>query len=232
MLPTKKNRRKEGQRGSAIIIIIFFMVLVLLGISWILLQQLEETLPEEDEATEAPPSLSAKNQAQLERLLPQVDIPQNEDTLAKLFPADFSAIVTHQDINNDGQPESVLVEYHPNHDQRSPEFTETGYERIISRLVILSENPQGELGMLLRISQNSMIDQHGERLIAQEPAPHGYAFRVVPYAGDPYTAEVLLIELAILDENLSLASDDLVIYWKPSENRYAATNAFGQPGTF
>ncbi|MCH8557172.1 MAG: hypothetical protein LAT84_05100 [Balneolia bacterium] len=236
MLSTKKKRRKDNQRGSFVTIFVFFMVLVLLGISWVFIQNLDN----DDQLTDRPdsevpsgtPPMMAGSVEQLQEMIPEINTSLNEDKLNDLFPASFRVLVNRMDINANGNNEIVLIEYHPADAERSLSFTDTGYERIISRAEVLTEDEEGRLHLLLRITQDKMTDHEGEVLIAQEPARYGYAFRTVLYEGEEYNAPVRLFELAILDENFQPASDDLVIYWMPSENRYAATNAFGQPGSF
>lgn|GEM_PF-6155330 len=236
MISSKKKRRKDNQRGSFITVIVFFMVLVMLGISWIFIQNLQDDDPLVDRQdsgvpTGAPP-LVAGSVEQLQEIIPEINTELNEDKLNELFPANFRVLVNRMDINADGNNEIVLIEYHPADAERSLSFTDTGYERIISRAEILTEDAEGELHLLLRITKDAITDRNNETLIAQEPATYGYAFRTVLYEGDEYPAQVRLFEIAILNENYEPASDDLVLYWKPSEGRYAATNAFGQPGSF
>ena len=236
MLSTKKRRRKDNQRGSFVTILVFFMVLVLLGISWVFIQNLDsdDSLGDQpdSETPSGTPPLMAGSVEQLQEMIPEINTSLNEDKLNELFPASFRILVNRVDINADGSNEIVLIEYHPADAERSLSFTDSGYERIISRAKVLTEDVHGRLHLLLSINLNEMTDHTGEVLIAQEPAPYGYAFRSFLYEGDEYPAPVRLFELAILDEYFQPASDDLVIYWKPSENRYAATNAFGQPGSF
>ncbi len=233
MKQKKKERRKENQRGSAITLMVFLMIVILIGAAWFFLQEFQETQKEFfDNNDEAFHGLSAANYEQLSRMFPEEIIIENEDKLRGLFPASFSVYSSGEDINSDGNPEHVLIEYHEADAEHAEALQEYGFDRIITRLEILSEQPGGDLVHLLRIRPDQMTDHHDEQLVGQIHAEHGYAFSMVPFDEEPYTSSVKLINLVILDENFRPASDELVIYWKPSENRYAATNAFGAPGTF
>lgn len=233
MKEKKKERRKESQRGSALTLIVFLMIVILIGAAWFFLQDFQETQQEFfDNGEHALHGLSAADYEQLTRVLPEEVIIENEEKLRELFPASYAVLSTGTDINNDGNLEHILIEYHEADAEHASGLAEYGYDRIITRLEILSEQPNGELLNLLRIRPDIMTNHRDEPLVGQITAEHGYAFSKSTFDEEPYTSEVILIHLAILDENFQPVSDDLVIYWKPSENSYAATNAFGSPGTF
>ncbi len=233
MKQKKKERRKENQRGSMITLILFLVIVILIGAAWFFLQEFQETQQEFFENGEqAFHGLSAASYTQLTEILPEEVIIENEDKLRDLFPASYSILSSGQDINNNGNIEHVLIEYHEADAEFSPELAEFGYDRIITRLEILSEGPDGELTNLLRVRPDVMMNHLDQQLVGQIRADYGYAFSISTFSEEPYTSEVKLIRLAILDETFQPVSDDLTIYWKPSENSYAATNAFGAPGTF
>ncbi len=49
-----------------------------------------------------------------------------------------------------------------------------------------------------------------------------------PYNHDAlYDRAVKLIEIVMMDQHGMPVSDDIVIYWDPSESAYKATNTFG-----
>ncbi|AXJ00224.1 hypothetical protein CYPRO_0947 [Cyclonatronum proteinivorum] len=232
MLKKKKQRRKENQRGSLVTILIFFMVLVLLWLSWSFMQQFfpwdEQDLTENLQPVPLRITSADEFRDQSRQLDP--DRLPNPELLDELFPASFTLLIDGRDINNDGSPNFLLVT--ESAEPASQELTGLGYDRIITEAQLLSQQTDGSLELLLSITETAITDINGDPLIAQVPAPHGYGFSYSAYAQAPYRDEVILFEIVILDENKQAASDDLTIYWHPARQLYAATNAFGAPGTF
>lgn len=232
MLKKKKNRRKDGQRGSLITILIFLMVLILFWLSWGFIQQLwtagedspAETLQPFPLRITSPAEFSSQSR-RFER-----DAVPNPELLEGLFPGAFTLLVDGEDINEDGNLNFLLV---TELSHTAPaELADLGYGFIITEAQLLSQQPDGTLSLLLGITADAISGTDGSPLLAQVPATFGYGFNLSRYTGPPYAAEVMLFELVILGEDLLPASDDLTIYWHPDRSSYAATNAFGSPGTF
>ena len=232
MLRNKKSRRKNNQRGSLITILIFLMVLLLFWLSWGFIQQLIEWDEEAPAEVLQPVPLRITSPAELVRgseRLSEETLP-NPEILDRLFPASFTLLVDGEDLNADGNPNFLLV---TEADRPAPDALQNlGYSYVITEAQLLSQQPDGSLVHLLSITADAITDGAASPLIAQVPATHGYGFSFSRHHEPPYERPVMLFELVILDENLLPASDDLTIYWHPAREAYAATNAFGAPGTF
>lgn len=232
MLRNKKLRRKNNQRGSLVTILIFLMVLLLFWLSWGFIQQLINW--EEDAPTEAlqPVPLRISSPADFVRgseRLNKETLP-NPEILDRFFPASFTLLIDGDDLNGDGKPNFLLVTEAER--PASEALQELGYTYVITEAQLLTQQPDGSLSHLLSITPVAITGNSPDPLIAQVPATHGYGFSFSSHQEPPYDRPVMLFELTILDENLLPASDDLTIYWHPIRQTYAATNAFGAPGTF
>jgi hypothetical protein len=73
--------------------------------------------------------------------------------------------------------------------------------------------------VLLHIRTDGIFDGKGNRLIDQEPAPHGYAWRVDTSSKDALYPSISFLSVILLDVNGAGASDELYIYWKSSPQK-------------
>jgi hypothetical protein len=153
-----------------------------------------------------------------------------QDRRRLVLPATLQLPVADEDITADGFSETIAVEL-TGSGRLSRELTADGFQGPASVVHVYSVRNSG-VTRLLAIDRDSMRDAAGRRLLDQERAVYGYAYRLPVFNGNPYNAPVRLIEVVMLDASGSPASDDLTIYWIPSQNRYAANNKFGAPGTF
>jgi hypothetical protein len=147
-----------------------------------------------------------------------------------VLPGHLSIPLIDEDINGDGNPETIAVEFLSTGNLSDDLLTE-GFQGPVKYLRVFSMH-NSDSKTLLNITPGSIENSRGTPLTGQVPATHGYAFRVTLYDGEPYDGVVRLIELIILDQAGNAVSDDLTIYWKPSAGEFAATNTFGAPGTF
>lgn len=231
MLRNKKSRRKSNQRGSLVTILIFLMVLLLFWLSWGFVQQLMDH--DEDLADRFEPlPLRITSPAEFSResaRFNEDDVP-NPELLELLFPGSFTLLVDGEDLNGDGSLNFLLITV--SETEVPAGLTDLGYGRIISEAQLLSQQADGTLSLLLSITPEAISGSAGSPLVGQIPANYGYGFSFSMHEAPPYEAPVMLFELVILDDELLPASDDLTIYWHPGRQAYAATNAFGAPGTF
>jgi hypothetical protein len=154
----------------------------------------------------------------------------NEDRSRSVVPGHLAMPLVGEDINADGQPETMAVEFMGS-GQLHRELSSEGFMGPVRNIRVFTLRSAESL-TLLDVSPDAMKDHRGNILIDQVRADNGYAYRISVFDDEPYSAPVRILEIIILDSAGGPASDDLTIYWKPSAGRYAATNTFGAPGTF
>lgn len=141
----------------------------------------------------------------------------------------FRVLVLGEDINANGADNYVVISTDPDQPQLHRLLQDAGYTCVFSDLAVY-EFSDGTLHPILHISSEAIRDGYGRQLIDQVPASHGYALVMEAYENDAlYDAPVKLLEIVMLNERGREASDDIVIYWDPSESAFKATNTFGAP---
>lgn len=136
-----------------------------------------------------------------------------------------------KDLNADKVTDALVI--HPAKVAPSSALKKEGYKKSISGLELYRLGAGGSERLLLQVTQKQMNDDLGARLIQQEEAKHGYAFKTSTYKDKSvYPSEVTLLHLILIDEQGNGKSDEITLYWKPSTKRFAATNTFGEPGSF
>ena len=147
----------------------------------------------------------------------------------QLLDAPFRVLILGEDINANGVDNYVVISTDPDQPPLHRHLSDAGYTHTFSDLAVY-EISDGTLLPILQISSDAIRDGYGRQLIDQVPAPHGYALVIEPYENDAlYDAPVKLLEIVMLNERGSEASDDIVVYWDPSESAFKATNTFGAP---
>jgi hypothetical protein len=224
-MPRRKKRNLLPVITGFIIIIASVIIYLYLTMHTEFSDNQEDELSVNDSAIIAPRSID-----DIEAGLSTIQRALQENRSSVVLPGHLAIPVVGEDINSDGQTETIAVEYH-NRGSLHEDLIADGYQGPVLNLRIFGMRGSTVL-TLLDISPQSITRSDGSRLIDQEEAQHGYAYRLSNYTGENYTGEVRLLELILLDSSGNVASDDITIYWKPSTGDFAATNTFGAPGTF
>ncbi len=145
------------------------------------------------------------------------------------LPDTYRVLVLGEDIISSGMVNYLVI----NSDRDLPGLHRTlldiGYTHTFRDLAVY-EFRDNTLHPILHIDREEIRDGYGRRLIDQVPALNGYALVLEPYKNDAlYNAPVKLLEVVMLNEQGRDASDNIVIYWDPTESAYRATNTFGAP---
>jgi hypothetical protein len=224
-MPRRKKRNLLPVLTGFVVIIAVMAIYIYLQIY----SDTTDTLP--DTATDAPAeSIRLNSLDHIQANLPAIQSAFNENRSRVVLPGHLSMPVVGEDINADGHTETVALEFMST-GQLHRELSADGFQGPVQNIRVFTLRNSDTI-TLLDIYPDAMKDSSGDLLISQVRADYGYAFRMSVYDGEPYTAPVRLIEIIILDSAGQPASDDLTVYWKPSADRYAATNTFGAPGTF
>lgn len=256
MMKSKPSRRKQHQRATRTNLLSLAVVVILVGVSYLFIEQFdifEEDNSDPEESTAAKPENELPQKPEFEASS-QLDISAIEQRIARELsagtdirsgdarqalqqvmrtPDDAGGLqLLRADATGDGRDEWLLVHgYRP---ATAQELLDAGYEHVIDGFEVITtkDKKSRDYASVLFVDTQSMRAQGEALLLDQIPAPYGYGFRTEPYDQPPYDAPAMLFVLAILDEDGQPASDDLTLYWKPGRSSFAATNAFGQPGTF
>lgn len=250
MMKSKPSRRKQHQRATRTNLLSLAVVVILIGISYLLINHYDafvddDEMPDEPaveieaEAIKPEPSSALDVSRIKERIVEETDenIAQEPSARREALqqamrtPENAQGLqVLKIDVTGDGRKDWLVIHgYRPLSEEKAQQ---TGYEHLIKGAEVITLSTNGVYQSVLYIDAEGMRGRGEALLINQIPADYGYAFQTVPYDERPYKTSVMLFELAILDEDGNPASDDLTLYWKPRDAGFAATNAFGQPGTF
>jgi hypothetical protein len=248
MLKSKSSRRKQNQRATRTNLIGLGVVIIIIAVAYLFIQQFDVFEKSESPAQGTDgeqngaytPASSETEVTDIQIRITEATAADNEaeaDVLLEALqrvmrtPADAEGLQLQQaDVTGNGSEDWILM--HGYREFSGPDEQTGGYERIIDGFEVIRAGKEDAFTSVLYVDETGMRGQGAASLVDQIPASHGYAFRTVSYDEPPYSSTALIFELAILDENNNLASDDLTLYWKPGNQVFAATNAFGQPGTF
>ncbi|MFN2374843.1 MAG: hypothetical protein ABR545_13630 [Cyclonatronaceae bacterium] len=221
-------RRKK--RNLLPVVTVFVVILAALAF-YIYLQMEADVSITPDTVADAPSgSIMLNSLDQIQDNLPAIQSAFNENRSRIVLPGHIAMPLVGEDINADGHPETIAVEFMSS-GQLHTELSSEGFQGPVQNIRVFTIRNADSI-ILLDVSPNAMKDSRGVILIDQVRAEYGYAFRISLYDGEPYVARVRLIEIIILDSSGRPVSDDLTVYWRPADSRYAATNTFGAPGTF
>lgn len=252
MLKPKSSRRKQNQRATRTNLIGLGVVIIIIAVAYVFIQQFgvfdqqespvgqtSENIPRELEDG-MPDASSGPEVADILTRITEATAEENDGEPSAFREALQSVMRTPRDADGlqllkadatgNGSEEWILM--HGFRTFTGPDEQSGGYEHIIEGFEVILVGEDDSYTSILYVDDAGMRGQGGTSLVDQIPARHGYAVRTVTYNEAPYNSPTLIFELAILDEDSNLASDDLTLYWKPGNQAFAATNAFGQPGTF
>jgi len=158
---------------------------------------------------------------------------QNEnldmDEINQRLPGHFEVLLLGQDITANSAKNHVVIHTDAELPGLHPLLRDAGYTHAFRDLAVY-ELLDDKLHPILHIDREAIRDGYGRQLIDQVPAANGYALVMEPYENDAlYDAPVKLLEIVMLSDEGREASDDIVIYWDPSEAAFKATNTFGAP---
>lgn len=152
----------------------------------------------------------------------------DRDAINNQLPDGFELLILDEDINANEAPNYLSI-YRGESElpELSPMLSDVGFTHNFRNLVVY-EVRERKLVPVLVINDESIKDEHGNRMIDQVPAANGYALLLEPFENDAlYDDAVTLIEIVMMDDEGRDASDDIVIYWDTSESVFKATNTFG-----
>ena len=159
---------------------------------------------------------------------------EREDKLSlneinRRLPDPFELLLLGEDINANGYVNYVVIAGDPDVPELSRSLRDVGYTHTFYSLAVY-ELRNRTFHPVLLIDNESIRDANDRRLIDQVPAAYGYAFLMESFENDAlYDAPVQLLEIVMLNERGREASDDITIYWDPSDAAFKATNTFGAP---
>lgn len=145
------------------------------------------------------------------------------------LPEPYEVLVLNEDITANQAPNYVMIRGSADVPELSRVLVDAGYTHRFMNLAVY-ELRDNRLEPVLLVDGDAIRDGHGRQLIDQVTAAHGYALVPESYENDAlYDATVTLLEIVMLNEQGREASDDIILYWDPSESVYKATNTFGAP---
>lgn len=221
----KKKKKKQFIRG----LILLIMALLVSGIAYYIITDHYEPLElAEDIAT---------NDAFLEDGEPLIQSitrwhyqeHQDFETINQRLPDSVTLLILDEDINDTSNPNFVLISDNSELPELNSSLVDAGFTHTFQALTVYELRDE-MLSSILTIHREDIRDEFGAKLIQQIPAENGYALVMEPYNHDAlYDRAVKLIEIVMMDQHGMPVSDDIVIYWDPSESAYKATNTFGHP---
>jgi len=151
------------------------------------------------------------------------------DEINRILPESFEVLILGEDITANSADNHVIIHKDSDLPGLHPLLRDAGYTHVFWNLAVY-ELKDDTLHPILQIDREAIRDGYGRQLIDQVPATNGYALVIEPYENDAlYDAPVMLLEIVMLSDEGREASDDIIIYWDPSEAAFKATNTFGAP---
>lgn len=105
-----------------------------------------------------------------------------------------------------------------------------GYAYLVSRFEIRTAKAQSTL---VQGKKSGIYDALGNLLLSVAEKDGDYALRLSEYKNlDIYPGSITLIHLLRVNQKGKGMSDEITLYWKPSQRAWALTNTFGDEDTF
>lgn len=124
----------------------------------------------------------------------------------------------NEDLTANTYPEFVLAE--TIEDDPDETLRQEDYGQVIKRLIIYQHRPEG-IVPIFTVDEEALLDEDGDQLLDQVRAGHGYALRTSTYEHEElYDQPVQLFHLVIVDEDGRAASDEVTVFWNPTEQKY------------
>lgn len=151
-----------------------------------------------------------------------------DKTKSQTFGA-YTLLTNKEDINADKKLESVVIR--PSTRPVYSEIDAFGYSTIVEELLIYVWEKDGPK-LAFSLTEKGIKGEQGQHLI-QMAESFGYAFSTETYTNKKhYKYPVTIYNVMTLNKDGKPASDELTIYYKPSEKAYRISNTFEAPGTF
>lgn len=226
----KKKRKKNKSPFSIVIwLAVLFILLLAIYLAVVLIAGRTQPLTHTDDIPPSPAFTYDDEPLvqQIARWHHQEDL--DLDAINRQLPDAYRALVVDEDITANSNPNYLLLSTDAEVPRLHKALADAGYEHTFRNLAVY-ENRENRLYPVLLIDQESIRDGNGNRLIDQVPARYGYAVLLSRFENEAlYSSPVRLIEIVMLDESGLGASDDITLYWSPSEASFNATNTFGAP---
>lgn len=225
----KRKQKKNSPLKTAIWLAVLFIMLVAIYFAAVLLGGRTQPLTHTDEIPPSPTFTYDDEPLvqQIARWHHQEDL--DLDAINRQLPDAYRALIVDEDITANNYPNYLLLSTDTGVPKLHNALADAGYEHTFRNLVVY-ENRENRLYPVLMIDQDAIHDGKGNRLIDQVPARYGYALLLSRFENDAlYSSPIRLIEIVMLDESGLDASDDITLYWSPSDASFNATNTFGAP---
>ncbi len=224
----KNRKNRSGSlvvRLGAVMVILaaaYFAVVLLMGDP--------DYEPAHSETYPPLPAMMHQDRPVIESIVPWHRIENLDiEEINRRLPDPIEVLILGEDINASGSDNYVVIHTDADLPDLHPVLRDAGYTHVFRDLAVY-ELVDDTLHPMLHIDSAAIRDGYGNRLIDQVPAASGYALVMDTYKNDAlYDAPVKLLEVVMLSDQGREASDDIVIYWDPSEAAFKATNTFGAP---
>jgi len=224
-------KKRKNRSGSLVVRLGAVMVILAAAYFAIVLLMAEPDYEPAHSETYPPlPAMMHQDRPVIESIVPWHRINNLDvEEINQRLPDPFEVLVLGEDITANGSDNYVVIHTDADLPDLHPILRDAGYTHVFRDLAVY-ELVDDTLHPILHIDQEAIRDGYGRRLIDQVPAANGYALVMEPYKNDAlYDAPVTLLEIVMLSDRGREASDDIVIYWDPSEAAFKATNTFGAP---
>ena len=224
-------KNKKNRSGS--LVVRLGAVMVILAAAYfavVLLMGDPDYEPAHSETYPPLPALMHQDRPVIESIVPWHRIENLDiEEINRRLPDPIEVLILGEDINASGSDNYVVIHTDADLPDLHPVLRDAGYTHVFRDLAVY-ELVDDTLHPMLHIDSAAIRDGYGNLLIDQVPAASGYALVMDTYKNDAlYDAPVKLLEVVMLSDQGREASDDIVIYWDPSEAAFKATNTFGAP---
>ncbi|MFO8030572.1 MAG: hypothetical protein R6U28_12000 [Cyclonatronaceae bacterium] len=223
-------KQKKRKTGSLVIWLGALMVILIVAYFAAVLIMERTSGPVHSETHPPEPAFIHDDEPVIESIV-RWHIVENMDMAAinQRLPEPYEVLVLNEDITANQAPDYVVIRGSGDVPELSRVLVDAGYTHRFMNLAVY-ELRDRRLEPVLLVDGEAIRDEHGRQLIDQVPADHGYALVLGSFENDTlYDAPVTLLEIVMLNEQGREASDDIILYWDPSESAYKATNTFGAP---
>jgi len=224
-------KNKKNRSGS--LVVRLGAVMVILAAAYfavVLLMGDPDYEPAHSETYPPLPAMMHQDRPVIESIVPWHRIENLDiEEINRRLPDPIEVLILGEDINASGSDNYVVIHTDADLPDLHPVLRDAGYTHVFRDLAVY-ELVDDTLHPMLHIDSAAIRDGYGNLLIDQVPAASGYALVMDTYKNDAlYDAPVKLLEVVMLSDQGREASDDIVIYWDPSEAAFKATNTFGAP---
>lgn len=179
---------------------------------------LSQETPEEDHTPYVIPKISKEMESEM--------------MLSSEIAQGYELAISGEDINADQLSEKMILKRIPPHvvemynsDRNFEQHTQ------FAREALIIQGQKNQPDTLLNLGKSGIKRTFDSTILETESA-WGYAIGIATISNEHYTGSVHIFNVVLVNQELRPVSDEITIYWHPSEKQYLATNTFGAPGTF